>query len=805
MALNIVEILFVIFSVLLVYAYLGYPLLIGLLARLFARPHTKDEDYRPVITLIISAYNEGTVLRDKLRNTLALDYPQDKFRVIVVSDGSTDETDSIVREFADQGVLLLRPAKRQGKTAGLNLALEQVASDLVVFSDANAIYDSNVLRKLARHFADPQVGYAVGHARYQIDEQTAAGASEGSYWNFEVRLKQWESDFASVVGGDGAIYAIRTSLWEPLQKTDINDFVNPLQIVAKGYRGIFDVEAWCSEKPAGEFTKEFGRKVRIVNRSFNGLLRVPQVLNPFRVGRFTLLVVSHKLLRWFSPVLLLIHLALVLCIGRSNSLGLLALLITALYGLGGLLILLGAWWDRAGRAPIKVLYYPYYFFLMNVACSRGLWLRLCGEVITTWDTVRQGSGGSRGELLPCRTPLLLILVLCLGKVAWLGGWLQGLAVPAIYALLALLVYTYVGYPAVLGLLALFFKVTVDRDDDYCPAVTLLIAAYNEGAVIEDKLNNCLQLDYPADRLRILVASDGSQDDTETIVRRFAEHGIELLAFDTNRGKISALNDALEQIDSELVVFSDANVMYDKQALRKLARNFHDPRVGAVSGKVVLLNEGVSYGSSEKSYYGIEHFIQEKEGQTGAMMGADGAMYAIRRHLFRPPQADTILDDLVISMEVVRQGYWLLHEKEALGYEQNVQEVKGEFKRKTRIVAGGIQCLVRGAGVPPLGSSLLLFKYLSHKVLRWLVGPMTCLLMVLLALESFAGATADPLMVWAFYVLAAGMVTAVLGQLVPVSNRILPVNMAHYLFMLKLASLIGCSKGLLGQQKVTWRQ
>ena len=280
MFLTTVEMLLVIFSVLLVYTYLGYPLLLGLLARVFARPHVKDEDYRPAITLIISAYNEETVLRDKLHNTLELDYPRDKFRVMVVSDGSTDATDAIVEEFADQGVLLVRPEKRQGKTAGLNLALEQVDGDIVVFSDANAIYDRNVLRKLARNFADPQVGYAVGHARYQMDEQTAAGASEGSYWNFEVRLKQWESDFASVVGGDGAIYAIRTSLWEPLQKTDINDFVNPLQIVAKGYRGIFDAEAWCSEQPAGEFSKEFGRKVRIVNRSFNGLLRVPQVLPP---------------------------------------------------------------------------------------------------------------------------------------------------------------------------------------------------------------------------------------------------------------------------------------------------------------------------------------------------------------------------------------------------------------------------------------------------------------------------------------------------------------------------------------------
>jgi hypothetical protein len=155
-----------------------------------------------------------------------------------------------------------------------------------------------------------------------MELETAAGLSEEKYWSFEARLKQWESAFSSVVGGDGAIYAIRRKLWEPLQDSDINDFVNPLQIVAKGYRGVFDSEAWCTERPAGDFTKEFARKVRIVNRSFNGLLRVPQVLNPFLVGRFALLIFSHKLLRWFSPFILIGHLFFsVMALGANDMKG----------------------------------------------------------------------------------------------------------------------------------------------------------------------------------------------------------------------------------------------------------------------------------------------------------------------------------------------------------------------------------------------------------------------------------------------------------------------------------------------------
>jgi cellulose synthase/poly-beta-1,6-N-acetylglucosamine synthase-like glycosyltransferase len=382
------EFLFIGLTALLIYIWLGYPLLLLLLAKLFPRPHRWNDGYEPSVTLIISAYNEEKVIGAKLLNTLDLDYPQEKLSVVVVSDGSSDRTDEIVRTFTGRSVQLVRPPERRGKTAGLNLALMEVKSEIVIFSDANAIYDRFAVRRLVRHFSDDKVGYVVGYARYENTADTAAGNSEGAYWDLEVKVKKWESAFSSVVGGDGAIYAIRSFLYEPLEETDINDFVNPLQIVAKGYRGIFDMEAWCREQTAGEFKKEFNRKARIVNRSFNGLFRVPPVLNPLKVGRFAWQVISHKLLKWFSPFIMGAHFIISLSVAKMTITGLAAFFVILLYLLLFMLSVVG-WWNRNSEHENAAFYLPYYFILINIAAVVGIVKRLRGKTISTWSTVRE--------------------------------------------------------------------------------------------------------------------------------------------------------------------------------------------------------------------------------------------------------------------------------------------------------------------------------------------------------------------------------------------------------------------------------
>src|SRR3712207_2035934 len=204
------------------YVYLGYPVLIALFARFNPRP-VRTGDIEPSVTLVISAFNEAHVIGEKLRNAVALDYPQSKLQIIVVSDASTDDTDNIVRSFSAHGVSLLRMPERGGKTVGLNAALQRASGDIVVFSDANIMYRPDTLRRLIRNFADPRVGCVTGDARYVDDPHSAAHIQENSYWGYERFIRSMESLAGSTVGGDGAIFAIRRVLYEPLSADTIND------------------------------------------------------------------------------------------------------------------------------------------------------------------------------------------------------------------------------------------------------------------------------------------------------------------------------------------------------------------------------------------------------------------------------------------------------------------------------------------------------------------------------------------------------------------------------------------------------
>jgi len=784
-------------SALLLYVFAGYPVILSIFAKLFPRKHFTDNKVLPSVTLIISAHNEEAVIEQKLLNSLALDYPEEILSIIVVSDASTDRTDDIVLSFQNRRVKLIRPEGHHGKTAGLNLAMSGISSQIVVFSDANAIYDAAAVRNLVRHFADAQVGYVVGHARYQDVSESSAGKSEGAYWDLEIRLKQWESEFSSVVGGDGAIYAIRSELYEPLQESDINDFINPLQIIAKGYRGIFDPDAWCTEKPAGAFQREFSRKVRIANRSFNGILRVPEACNPFKVGWFSWQVISHKLLRWFLPMILAVQFVAAL----ASSPDLVAVVCIASYGVLSAAALIG-WGQSRSTTSYALFYLPYYFALMNLALAMGVIIRLKGRVITVWSTARESSsaGFQSAGMLP------FILSACfITSVArlsfWYGyGWLI-VNVTSIILLYAIF-HAYLGYPLWLGLLARIIPVRIDSDEKFEPTVVLLIVAYNEEREIEAKVRNSLELDYPEDKLSIIVASDGSKDATNEIVRRFVGQRVRLFDFSPNRGKIAALNEAMQHIDSEIVILSDANVMYDRQSVRKLVRWFNDPGVGAVSGKVVLLNDDLSYGESESLYYRIEHYIQHKEGETGCLVGADGAMYAIRRRLFSPPPVDTILDDFVISMQIAVQGKMVLHECEALGFEKNQLEIGGEFRRKVRIIAGGVQCLLRDIGIPYPGQEQLFFKFVSHKLLRWILGPMTITLIALLVWNRCTDQNEAFTLI--LYSILAALILGLIGQLLPITRKLLPISLCRYLLMLNIATFAGWYLGLTGKQRVNWR-
>ena len=379
------EIVFWFCAALLAYVYIGYPLLVGILAKLFPQPAGSPAGEEPSVSIVISAYNEAPVIAAKIENSLALEFPAEHLEVIVVSDCSDDGTDEIVRNCAGQGVRLVRQNQRLGKSAALNYAVPQARGSILVFSDANALYQPDAIRHLVRHFSDPKVGYVVGNARYYKKSiESASAESEGLYWKLETYLKKKESAFESVVGGDGAIYAIRRELFSPLRSTDINDFMNPLQIVDRGYRGLFEPAAISYEDTAESFEKEYRRKVRIVSRSFNALRRVPGILNPFRNPRHWFLLISHKLLRWLAPFFLLFCLTASLFLWRF-PLYRAALLLQLVFYAGAT----AAWLIPATRSVWKPMSLAYYFCLVNMASLIGCIKCFRGKLSATWTPPRQ--------------------------------------------------------------------------------------------------------------------------------------------------------------------------------------------------------------------------------------------------------------------------------------------------------------------------------------------------------------------------------------------------------------------------------
>ena len=393
---TISQLFFWVLAALVIYTYFGYVFLLSILARLFRVGGKSDPEFSPQVSLLISVYNERQVIREKLENSLALDYPKEQLQILVVSDYSDDGSDDIVSQFSARGVLLLRQPERLGKSVGLNLGVSQASGEILLFSDANAIYQPDVVRKLVCHFADPQVGYVVGNARYaKASGDAPAAESEGLYWKLETWLKEKESQFGSVVGGDGAIYAIRRELFSPLRATDINDFLNPLQIIARGYRGLYEPKAVCYEEAGDSFEKEFGRKVRIISRSLYAVRRAPVVLLPWTQPRHWFALISHKVLRWFVPVFLILLFLANLFVLQYRFYQVALLLQLMFY------VLAACGWAMKNRKKTPpVFYLPYYFCLVNLASLLGVFKSLSGSLSPTWQTVRQETRPERNPGTP---------------------------------------------------------------------------------------------------------------------------------------------------------------------------------------------------------------------------------------------------------------------------------------------------------------------------------------------------------------------------------------------------------------------
>jgi cellulose synthase/poly-beta-1,6-N-acetylglucosamine synthase-like glycosyltransferase len=777
------------------YVVVGYPLLLRAIVALRGPRPVAKAPITPPVTLIVSAFNEADVIAAKLDNALALDYPRDLLQIVVISDASSDGTDAIVESYADRGVVLRRQADRRGKTAGLNATVPSVAGEIVVFSDANAMYQPDAIRMLVRNFADPAVGCVTGEARYEGDVDGAADEGEGAYWNYEMQLKRLETAVGSSVGGDGAIYAIRKPLWQTLPEDGINDFLNPLQIVAAGWRGVYEPEAVCYEETAGDTSKEYRRRVRIISRSWRAVWLASDVLKPWKVGFFAVSIVSHKILRWFTGLFLL-------GIAVASAGLLLPPLIAAAPWIWAalaatVLVLMAVPQTR------RLLQVAWYFGVLNLASVVGLLKGSLGRVSGVWSTPRQATtGAGRTGMVDLWTgSALLAAVLFL---AWLGFEFQGhprIVRVAFWSSLGLIVYLFAGYPLVIGLArAMRYRPVARTRPDPLPTVCLLIPAHDEEAVLASKLENSLAIDYPPELLRVVVASDGSRDHTNAIAQRFADRGVTLLAFPQRRGKIATVATAMQNIDQAIVVMTDANAFLRADAVLALVSNFADARVGAVSGDVILTGERAALAQPEDLYYRYERWLQRVESELGSMVGVDGALYAVRRELFVAPPNDTVLDDMAVPMAVVKAGHRVVFEAGAIAFEHGSRSTWEEFSRKTRIVAGAVQFLERGRSQIPWAAPQVVFSLFSHKVLRWLSPVVGAFFFA--ACFAMRGESVAYAFLWWGVVVAMGV--GVLGVFEPL-RRLLPIGLCYYFGMVHVAAATGMLRGLIGGQAVAWRR
>jgi cellulose synthase/poly-beta-1,6-N-acetylglucosamine synthase-like glycosyltransferase len=420
-----------------------------------------------------------------------------------------------------------------------------------------------------------------------------------------------------------------------------------------------------------------------------------------------------------------------------------------------------------------------------------------------WATPREqqaGSASNVGPILPVGRVVKWFALTVLVVLPFVARSLslQQFAMFMFWGSCAIIGWVYIGYPLSLAALKRLAGRPARRQLIE-PPVCVFVAANDEAAVIESKLRNTLALDYPADRLEIVVASDGSVDETNEIVRRFAPR-VRLLEFSPRRGKMATINDGVRSITAEIVVFSDANTFLDSGAVRRLVDNFADPNVGAVSGDVVLVGDRAALGQSEDLYYRYERWIQQAESIIGSMIGADGALYAIRRELFTAPPADTILDDMAIPMGVIRAGRRVVFEGGARAYEQGSETAQEEFSRKTRVVAGAMQFMRRQDSDVPISMPQVILSLVSHKALRWLspVFAMTAFFSSLLLAGVSVG-----------YAIAVGGQTALiavgLAGCAPALRRIGFVALAHYFCLVQAAAAVGFLRGLTGRQTVLWRR
>jgi cellulose synthase/poly-beta-1,6-N-acetylglucosamine synthase-like glycosyltransferase len=375
-------------------------------------------------------------------------------------------------------------------------------------------------------------------------------------------------------------------------------------------------------------------------------------------------------------------------------------------------------------------------------------------------------------------------------------------------------YTYIGY----GLLV-FFIIRLRKwtglnpekqlRTDYEPEVTLMITAYNEKEIIDDKVRNSLEIDYPPSKIRFVWITDGSDDGTPEVLGHY--DGIEVHHLPERNGKIAAMNRGMQFVRTPIVIFSDANAMLSRQSVKRIVALFGDEKVGCVSGEKRILVRAIdtAAGTGEGFYWKYESTLKKWDSELYSVVGAAGELFAIRTELYNEVETDTLLDDFVISLRTAQKGYTIQYDPEAYAVETASAGISEELKRKIRIAAGGMQSLIRlRALLNIFRYGTLSFQYFSHRVLRWTLAPLSLLLLlpaggVLAFNEGIREFGMYSLLFWfqVFFYL-----TAFIGwRLKNRSVRFKPIFIPYYFFIMNLCVFLGLNRFLKGSQTVKWEK
>jgi cellulose synthase/poly-beta-1,6-N-acetylglucosamine synthase-like glycosyltransferase len=380
--------LFVIF-----YTYIGYGIVLFFLIQLKRIKKVKQKEvanaeFLPSLTLIIAAYNEENIIEEKIKNTLALNYPADKITYLFITDGSSDNTPGEIAKYPQ--IRLMHSPERKGKINAIHRAMKEVSTDVVVFTDANTFLNNNALIHIARHYKDEKVGAVSGEKRVQVSEVSDATAGEGFYWKYESQLKKWDSELYSVVGAAGELFSIRTSLYQPVPPdTVLDDFMISLLIAKKGYRIVYEPDAFALETASANTSEELKRKIRIAAGGIQSIFRLKALMNPFKYPVLSFQYVSHRVLRWtITPFFMILAFILnfFMLFTTENEM-------VYLFLLAGQILLYGSallgWLFEKKEIKVKALFVPFYFCLMNYAVLAGIVRYFAGKQSAAWEKAKR--------------------------------------------------------------------------------------------------------------------------------------------------------------------------------------------------------------------------------------------------------------------------------------------------------------------------------------------------------------------------------------------------------------------------------